>query len=78
MTGRERVVPSLKRARIIRARRRAGFVTLRQRGSHEFLHHPDGRRLTLALHPSSEAGPSLVRKIIRDAGMSASEFLDLL
>lgn len=42
------------------------------------LHHADCRRLTVSLHPSAEAGPSIVRKIIRDAGLTGDHFLTLL
>jgi predicted RNA binding protein YcfA (HicA-like mRNA interferase family) len=53
-------------------------VSLRQKGSHEFLHHPDCRRLTVSIHSSAEAGPSIVKKIIRDAGLTEERFLEVL
>jgi len=63
---------------ILSALRRVGFQVLRERGSHAFLHHPDCRRLTVAIHPSAEAGPSIVKKILRDAGLTESDFLSRL
>jgi predicted RNA binding protein YcfA (HicA-like mRNA interferase family) len=76
--GRGRGVPSLKLRSIIKALTAAGFVCLRTKGSHSFFHHPECRRLTVSLHPSKEAGPPIVRKIIRDAGLTDQQFLDFL
>ncbi len=78
MAGKKRGIPSLKRSQIVRMLHRTGFVTLRQRGSHEFLHHPDCRRLTVSIHPSKEAGPTVVRKILRDAQLAEDEMLKFL
>ncbi|MBI4612459.1 MAG: type II toxin-antitoxin system HicA family toxin [Planctomycetes bacterium] len=69
-------MPALRQSDLLRALHAAGFVTLRQKGSHEFLHHADCRRLTVAIHPSAEAGPPVVKKILRDAGLTEEEFLD--
>lgn len=76
--GKGRGIPSLKLRSILKALAAAGFVPLRTRGSHTFFHHPDCRRLTVSLHPSEEAGPPIVKKIIRDAGLTETQFLDLL
>lgn len=78
MSGKGRNVPSLRRREILRALHRSGFVTIHTRGSHETLHHPDCRHVTVAIHPSAEAGPSIVRKIIRNAGLTEEQFLDKL
>jgi predicted RNA binding protein YcfA (HicA-like mRNA interferase family) len=72
--GKGRKVPSLKLRTVMKALTAAGFVPLRTRGSHTFLHHSDFRRLTVSIHPSEEAGPP----IIRDAGLTEMGFLDLL
>lgn len=39
---------------IARALERDGFELLRQRGSHRRYGHPDGRRVTLSFHRSSQ------------------------
>ena len=39
--------------------------------------HPDGRSTVVPIHPAQEIGPGLLRKIIRDAGVSVDEFMNL-
>ena len=62
---------------VLRALKCAGFETMRQRGSHVRLKHPDGRVVTVPMH-KKEIGRGLLRKIIRDAELSVDEFLSLL
>ncbi len=45
---------SLTAREIARALRRDGFELKRQRGSHRRYVHPDGRRVTLSFHRSSQ------------------------
>ena len=66
----------LRSEEVLRALKRAGFETMRQRGSHVRLKHPDGRVVTVPMH--KEIGRGLLRKIIRDAELSVDEFLALL
>ena len=66
----------LRSEEVLRALKRAGFETMRQRGSHVRLKHPDGRVVTVPMH--KEIGWGLLRKIIRDAELSVDEFLALL
>lgn len=40
--------------------------------------HPDGRSTIVPIHPTQEIGPGLLRKIIRDAGVSVDEFVALV
>jgi len=42
------------------------------------LRHPDGRVVTVPIHPGKEIGRGLLRKILRDAELSVDEFLALL
>ncbi|HKZ63163.1 MAG TPA: type II toxin-antitoxin system HicA family toxin [Thermoplasmata archaeon] len=62
--------------KVLRALGRLGFVVVRQKGSHVFLRHPDGRATVVPVHPGEDIGPGLLRKIIRDAGVEADAFLD--
>ena len=68
----------LRPEEVLRALKRAGFEKTRQRGSHVRLRHPDGRVVTVPIHPGKEIGRGLLRKILRDAELSADEFLALL
>lgn len=68
MTGRE-VVQALERAR---------FREIRQRGSHVFLRHEDGRSTVVPVHSGEVLGPGLLSKILRDVDMTKETFQDLL
>jgi predicted RNA binding protein YcfA (HicA-like mRNA interferase family) len=52
-----------------------GFAEVRQRGSHKQFRHPDGRCTTVPFHPRRDISPVLLRKIARDIGMNAEEFV---
>jgi predicted RNA binding protein YcfA (HicA-like mRNA interferase family) len=71
-------LPSLTAKDILKALLQAGFVLVRQRGSHARLQHPDGRVVTVPIHPGQDIGRGLLRKILRDAELTRDEFLDLL
>lgn len=71
-------LPSLTGERIVKALGRAGFQALRQRGSHVYLKHPDGRATVVPVHKGESVGRGLVRKIMQDAELSREEFLRLL
>ena len=57
-------LPRLRGREVIGALRRAGFSVLRIRGSHHFLHHPDGRRTVVPVHAGETIGPGLLNKIL--------------
>lgn len=71
-------LPRLTGQQAVRALSRAGFEVLRQRGSHVFLRHPDGRATVVPLHSGEVLGPGLVSKILRDAELSRDDFRRLL
>ena len=71
-------LPVLKATPLVKALERAGFVIVRQKGSHARLRHPDGRVVTVPLHPGKDIGRGLLRKILRDAELSRDEFVALL
>ena len=71
-------LPSLTGKQVVKALQKAGFTAIRQKGSHAFLRHPDGRSTVVTLHAGEAIGPGLLRKIIRDAEMTRQEFLSLL
>ena len=63
--------------RVIRALEKLGFTFQRQRGSHASYAHPDGRIVTVPIHPTREVSRGTLREIIRVAGVSVDEFMDL-
>lgn len=40
------------------------------------LQHSDGRSTIVPIHPTQEIAPGLVRKNVRDAGVTVEEFLE--
>jgi len=64
--------------RIIRILEKAGFQKIRQKGSHIFMRHPDGRTTVVPFHKGEDIGRGLLRKIIRDAKMNVDEFFGVL
>lgn len=63
--------------RAVSAFERAGFRRRRQRGSHIVLTKP-GRAITLSVPDHRELGKGLLRDLIRKAGLTPDEFIDLL
>ncbi len=52
-----------------------GFIEIRQRGSHKQYRHADGRGTTVPFHAGRDIAPSLLRKIARDIGLTAEQFV---
>jgi predicted RNA binding protein YcfA (HicA-like mRNA interferase family) len=72
-------LPSVNYPAVINAFQRAGWVVVRQRGSHIRLHRqtPEGvRKLTIPAHKPIKR--TTLAKILADAEMSAEAFLRLL
>jgi predicted RNA binding protein YcfA (HicA-like mRNA interferase family) len=72
-------LPSLTPRDVIQVICRAGFVLDHQRGSHAYYHHASEatRWVTVPMHAKSLKKGTL-RSIIRQSGLTRSEFLDLL
>lgn len=50
-----------------------GFKVIRQKGSHCFFKHTDGRTTIIPMH-SSDLDRTLIRKILKDIDMSIDEY----
>lgn len=51
-----------------------GFVKVRQKGSHVFYRHPDGRTTTLPHHSGKDLPRPLLRAILREISLSVEEY----
>ena len=71
-------LPSLTGEQVVKALGKAGFQVLRQKGSHIYLKHADGRATVVPIHKGEPVGRGLLRKIIQDADLGREEFLNLL
>ncbi len=70
-------VPSLTGRDLVRLLHKAGFKSVRQRGSHLLLRHADGRRTVVPVHAGETIGPGLFHKILRDLDMTVDQLLRL-
>jgi len=50
-----------------------GFVAIRQRGSHKFYRHSDGRTTVISIHVG-DLDRSLTRKILKDIEMTIDDY----
>lgn len=54
------------------------FERVRQKGSHVFYRHPDGRTTTVPHHSGRDLARPLIREILREIELSPQEFRDEL
>ncbi len=73
-----RDLPALTGADLVSILQKIGFSVDRQRGSHIFMKHPDGRATVIPVHAKETIGPGLFSKIRRDVDLSRDEFLSLI
>ena len=73
-------LPSLSPVKVVKALKKAGFVEVRQKGSHLILFNDTtGRRVTIPMHIGKDIKKPLLRKIIElEASMPIEEFLKFL
>ena len=73
-------LPSLSPVKVVKALKKAGFVEVRQKGSHLILFNDSsGRRVTIPMRKGKDIKKPLLRKIIEvEALMSLEDFLKLL
>jgi predicted RNA binding protein YcfA (HicA-like mRNA interferase family) len=55
-----------------------GFEFQRQKGSHNFYKHTDGRYTTIPHHPGEDLSRPLIRAILRQIDLDTEEFIRLL
>lgn len=51
-----------------------GFAFIRQKGSHVFYRHPDGRTTTLPNHSGRDLARPLIREILREIEVTPEQF----
>jgi predicted RNA binding protein YcfA (HicA-like mRNA interferase family) len=69
-------LPIISGREAVKAFQKLGFLFHHQRGSHIILYHPNGRHLSVPDHKELDRGT--LRGLIRGAGISVDEFLNLL
>lgn len=71
-------IPRVTGSDLVAALGRLDFSVLRVRGSHQFLHHEDGRRTVVPVHASETIGPGLLRKILRACQLEVDDLRNAL
>lgn len=71
-------LPILRGEDLVKLLQSIGFAVVRQKGSHVFLLHRDGRRTVVPVHKGKDIDRGLLRKIIRDIEMTYEEFVELI
>ena len=57
---------------------RLGFKAIRQKGSHIFYRHQDGRTTTVPHHKGRDLAPPLTREILKEIELTPEEFIKKL
>lgn len=69
-------LPLLEAKELIKILNKFGFKVIRQKGSHVYLKHDDGRCTVVPLHAGKEIGRGLLKRILNEAEISREEFLE--
>ena len=70
-------IPLLKALEVKKIIEKLGFKFIRQKGSHMFFAHQDGRTTVIPNHPSEDVDRGLLNKIIRkDLQISGERFIE--
>lgn len=64
--------------KVVKGLENIGFEQIRQKGSHLFLQHPDGRTTIVPMHPAEKIGRGMINKIIKDAKITRDEWIELI
>ena len=57
---------------------KVGFERVRQKGSHVFYRHPDGRTTTIPHHSGRDLARPLIKEILREIELSVDEYNEYL
>lgn len=71
-------LPLLTAKELIKILNKFGFQFIRQKGSHIYLKHQDGRCTVVPLHAGKEIGRGLLKRILNETEISREEFLKRL
>lgn len=71
-------LPSVTGREVVKALTSAGFRQVSVKGSHLKLAHPDGRHTVVPMHGGRDLPRGTLASILRQAGLTAAKFRDLL
>ena len=65
----------LKPSVVIRILKKLGFKPIRQKGSHIYFKHPDGRATVVPYHKGEDISRGLIKKILQDIEIEWHTFI---
>lgn len=68
-------LPLLTAKELIKVLNKFGFHVIRQKGSHVYLKHSDGRCTVVPMHSGRDIGRGLLKRILNETEISREEFL---
>ena len=68
-------LPLLDAKELIKILNKMGFEVMRQKGSHIYLKHKDGRCTVVPLHSERDIGRGLLKRILNEIDVSREDFL---
>jgi len=71
-------LPRVTAAEAVKVLERAGFLLVRQSGSHKIYKNKEGKRATVPYHTGRTLHPKVLQSILRDANITVEKFKDLL
>lgn len=70
-------LPSLKARNIVKILHKLGFKKVRQKGSHAFFSHTDGRTTVVPIHQGRSLGKGILHSILHDIQISSEQLNSL-
>ncbi|WP_131764748.1 type II toxin-antitoxin system HicA family toxin [Candidatus Protofrankia californiensis] len=67
-------LPVLPGGEVVKVLEKLGFEVVRVKGSHHMMRSSEGRFTVVPVHPGRDIPVGTLRRIIRDAGLSITEF----
>ena len=71
-------LPLFEAKELIKILNKMGFGVIRQKGSHVYLKHKDGRSTVVPVHPGREIGRGLLKRILNEVEVKREELLKYL
>ena len=67
-------LPIISSKRLLSFLRKEGFILIRQKGSHAFLKHSDGRTTVVPIHNNKDVSKGLLSAILSEINISREYF----
>ena len=70
--------PRITASEAIKALEKAGFVLVRQSGSHKIFRNKDWKRVTVPYHSGMDLHHMISKSVLKDANLTLDEFKELV